>query len=234
MKIASIVPMKNVGYTYSGSYAMLLAHLKNYYPKCNNKNCYKIMDNSLIELGGAVTVKDVYEAGKFCNANEIVLPDVFCDGAATFLEVVKSIEWLRKNKHLGEMRLMAVCQGKNEEEFRDCFSQLSKIPEIHCIGIPKVAETLTEKGRPGFEDIWQGCSKAIHLLGCWTSLRELGEYKHPEVIRSIDTCIPALLSKTSTYAYATRPATTINLLHDEIDMVSYKYMIHRLEEDGWI
>ena len=82
--------------------------------------------------------------------------------------------------------------------------------------------------------MWQGCSKAIHLLGCWTSLRELRKYKHPEVIRSMDTCIPALLSKTSTYVYATRPEETIDLLKDEIDFVAYRYMMHRLEEDGWI
>lgn len=222
MKLASIVPMYNVVHTFEGSYAMLLAHLKDYYPECFNKNCYKIMDNSLIELGNAVSIKDVWEAGKQCKADEVILPDVFRDGKETFKAVSRSIEWLKKEGCLNEMRLMAVCQGNNVSDFELCFHALESLPEIYCIGIPKVATTLHVEGRPYFEYLWQKTRKQIHLLGCWDSLSEYFKYKNPQLIRSIDTCIPALNSICGADTWDKRPATTIDLLQDKLNMYSYR------------
>lgn len=222
MKLASIVPMKNVSLTFSGQYAMLLAHLKDYYPKNYNENCYTIMDNSLIELGGAVDVETVYKAAKQCGADEFILPDAFQDKEGTILKVQDSIGWLYTNDHIHEMRLMAVCQGKDIVEFTECFRFLESIPEIHCIGIPKVASTLLPEGRPGLEHLWKGSPKAIHLLGCWSTLEELTRYKNPAAIRSCDTCIPALLSVNGIdQCWAKRPAKTIDLVNDEIQQWAY-------------
>lgn len=235
MKLASIVPMKNVSKTFDGSYAMLLAHLRDYYPKNTNKNCYVIMDNSLIELGGAVDVLTVYKAAKQCGADEFILPDVFRDGMKTLESVKESIDTLRKYGYLHDMKLMAVCQGKTPAEFTYCFEQLEKIPEIHCIGIPKVAHELSPKGRPGLEKLWQGSPKAIHLLGCWSSLDEFRKYKNPAAIRSCDTCIPALLAtKNIVYPWAKRPDKTIDLLNDFINYSAYYSILNALEEEDLI
>lgn len=235
MKIASIVPMKNVENTFDGDYAMLLAHLKDYYPERRNKNCYVIMDNSLIELGGAVDVETVYNAAKQCGADEFILPDVFQDADATILEVSRSIGWLYANEHIGEFRLMAVCQGSTIADFVKCFKALNSIPEIHCIGIPKVAANLIPTGRPGLEKIWEGSSKAIHLLGCWQNLDELRQYKRPALIRSCDTCIPALLStKGIDDAWHDRPAKTIDLINDTINWSAYDNILDTLIDGGFI
>lgn len=233
MKFASIVPMKNVEYTFLGDYAMLLAHLKDYYPKAHNKNCYVIMDNSLIELGGAVDVETVYNAAKQCGADEFILPDVFQDAKATITTVMESIEWLRCNNHLGEMRLMAVCQGATIDDFIRCFRTLEQIPEIHCIGIPKVAATLMPGGRPALEHLWEGSPKAIHLLGCWTNLSEFTRYQRPALIRSCDTCIPALLSTHDIRnAWCDRPEKTIDLINDEIHWGAYNDILDQLIDVG--
>lgn len=229
MKLASIVPMKNVEHTFDGDYAMLLAHLKDYYPKEHRRNCYVIMDNSLIELGGAVDVETVYNAAKECGADEFILPDVFQDSDATIQKVIKSIGWLYTNEHIHEMRLMAVCQGSTISDFIDCFRALEQIPEIHCIGIPKVAATLMEGGRPALEPLWQGSPKAIHLLGCWQNLSELTKYKNLAAIRSCDTCIPALLSVHNIWsAWSDRPEKTIDLINDEIRWGAYSNIMTRL------
>ena len=164
MKLASIVPMKNVVNTFDGDYAMLLAHLKDYYPERRSKNCYVIMDNSLIELGGSVDVETVYNAAKQCGADEFILPDVFQDADATIKEVTKSIGWLYTNDHIHEMKLMAVCQGATIDDFIRCFRTLEQIPEIHCIGIPKVAATLMPGGRPALEYLWQGSQKTRRIF----------------------------------------------------------------------
>ena len=235
MKLASIVPVKNVTHTFDGDYAMLLAHLKDYYPKERRRNCYVIMDNSLIELGGAVNIETVYKAAKQCEVDEFILPDVFRDADATIREVTKSIGWLYHEEHIHEMRLMAVCQGSNLGDFIKCFRTLERIPEIHCIGIPKVAATLIPGGRPALEYLWQGSPKAIHLLGCWDSLIEFTRYKNPAFIRSCDTCIPALLSSRGlNNAWYNRPEKTIDLINDEISKDNYYRIISQLREEGLI
>lgn len=233
MKLASIVPMKNVVNTFDGDYAMLLAHLKDYYPERRNKNCYVIMDNSLIELGGAVDVETVYNAAKQCGADEFILPDVFQDADATIKEVTKSIGWLYTNDHIHEMKLMAVCQGATIDDFIRCFITLEQIPEIHCIGIPKVAATLMPGGRPALEPLWEGSPKAIHLLGCWTNLGEFTRYQRPALIRSCDTCIPALLSTHDiNCAWLDRPEKTIDLINDELHWRSYSNIMDQLIDRG--
>ena len=233
MKLASIVPMKNVARTFDGDYAMLLTHLADYYPTTHHKNCYVIMDNSLIELGSAASIEATFNAAVKCNADELILPDVFRDGFATLEKVHDSIDWLLYDcKNFRRINLMAVCQGSTASEFATCFVELCHIPEIHCIGIPKVAATLLPEGRPGFEYLWYNCSKQIHLLGCWTSLDEMKQYKHPELIRSCDTCIPALLSTHGIYdVWAKRPDKTIDLVNDQIDTFVYEELLEQLREE---
>ena len=233
MKLASIVPMKNVNRTFDGDYAMLLTHLSDYYPNKHPRNCYVIMDNSLIELGKAASIEATYDAAIKCNANEIILPDVFRDKWLTLERVRESIDWLLYDVHdFHPFNLMAVCQGNTAADFIDCFHTLCAMPEIHCIGIPKVAETLLPEGRPGFEPLWRNCSKRIHLLGCWTSLNEMKQYKHPELIRSCDTCIPALLSTREVYdVWAKRPEKTIDLVNDEINPYVYEELLAQLREE---
>lgn len=231
MKLASIVPMTDVQRTFDGDYAMLLSHLSDYYVPAafDNANCYKIMDNSLIELGGAVDMNMLVHAAMKCGANEIILPDVFCDRKGTIDSVDSSLVWLHKRNMLSRFRLMVVCQGNNPSEFEECFRHLSQYPEIHCIGIPKVAETLLPEGRPGFEYLWQGSSKVIHLLGCWTSLSEFLKYKHPENIRSADTCIPALNSIYCKEAWDARTQErTIDLIKDKLREPDYTRITEEL------
>ena len=98
MKLASIVPMKNVERTFDGDYAMMLTHLAKYYPKRKDlpyasRQCYRILDNSLIELGGAVDMEQLIEAAEMCEADEIILPDVFKDATATLKSVMQDSLW---------------------------------------------------------------------------------------------------------------------------------------------
>lgn len=236
MKVASIVPINNIERTFDGSYAMLLSHLKDYYPqRRKGDNCYRIMDNSLIELGEAVDMKQLVEAAICCDADEIILPDVFRDYEATMASVEESLEWLIKNGYYKQFRLMAVCQGEDRFMFERCFDRLERINEIHCIGIPKVSETLALGGRPSFERMWAGSIKDIHLLGCWTSLNEIRQYVYPEMIRSIDTCIPALNSIYGKDVWAVRTRErTIDLIRDNIDDVRYNHNMQQLKEGGWL
>ncbi len=235
MKLASIVPMNNVERTFDGDFAMLLTHLSNYYPTEHSKSCYVIMDNSLIELKEAASIEATYKAASRCKADELILPDVFRDKEKTLVSVEEGLEWLSKKNLIDDFNLMAVCQGSTVEEFSHCFEILETFDEITCIGIPKVTETIHPNGRPGFEPLWENCKKDIHLLGCWTTLSELKEYKHPEIIRSCDTCIPALLSRDGIQdVWARRPAKTIDLENDFIQADIYESLLKQLKEKQFL
>ena len=133
------------------------------------------------------------------------------------------------------MKLMAVCQGATIDDFIRCFRTLEQITEIHCIGIPKVAATLMPGGRPALEPLWEGSPKAIHLLGCWQNLGEFTRYQRPALIRSCDTCIPALLStKGIRSAWCDRPEKTIDLINDEILWGAYGNIMDQLIDEGLI
>ena len=241
MKLASILPVMNLSMTYDGQYAMLLAHLKNYYPirDVAHKNCYVIMDNSLIELGGAVSIEAVDAAASRIGADEIILPDVFQKGQLTVDAAIQSIRWLH-GKYGAKIpyKLMAVCQGETIGDFERCFAQLETLHDIHCIGIPKIAATLRQdnkgEGREFLEYIWEGTSKNIHLLGVYKSLRELLAFKAPAKIRSVDTCIPALLSMTGNCAWTDRPEKTIDLLNDQIRPLNYAQIMLDLRKENLI
>ena len=223
MKIITIAPLANhfVARTVNDMH-MALTHLveqdDKYATFMFNESTYKILDNSLIELGGSVSLERVLRAAKRINAHEIILPDVFLDGPATIKAVKQSLEDLVALGLLGKYNLMAVCQGKDAKEFRETFEQLSAMPAIDVIGIPKVCAKLHPAGRPYFEGLWLYGSKEIHLLGLWYGWEELWRYKDPMRIRSVDSCMSAFQAKYNLPWYATRPdGFSIDLVKDKVD-----------------
>ena len=195
MILCPINPVKQIEWSYEKPYVMILAHLTKY-PEyvaiANNSeqsDVYKIMDNSLIELGEAFGIADVYEAATKLHPQEIILPDVFQDGPATIKAVNDAIEWLRENNHLGEFNLMAVAHGKTEEEFKATFDALNAIPEVTCIGIPKILSTwCKDANRASLYHIWGNTDKAIHLLGSWYNLKELLDMPMEQDSKTLTSC----------------------------------------------
>lgn len=179
---------------------------------------YKILDNSLIELGGAVELPRVLSAAQEINAQEIILPDKFLDCQGTLEAVRESIQQLKDLGELGKYKLMAVTHGTTVEEWVHCFKELEAIEEIDVIGIPKVTAKLQPGGRPALESIWRNSHKQIHLLGLWYAFGELDSYLAPDSIRSVDTCQAAFLAKYHMDTWSVRPdGFTIDLEDTSID-----------------
>lgn len=180
---------------------------------------YRILDNSLIELGGAVSLERLLKAAEIAKPHEIILPDVFRDGVATLAVAKEYIEYLKTREMLGRYKLMVVCQGKDAREFVETYRALERIPEVDVIGIPKVCAKMLATGRPGFEYLWRDTPQEIHLLGLWYSWEELERYKHPEHIRSVDSCLAAFQCLHRLPPSAVRPdGVTIDLQHDTVDI----------------
>ena len=234
MKFCSILPIKNTNIMLKQNYVMLLAHLSQKYPDYCKKSYsykgYKIMDNSIIELGESFTMNDLIKEAIKCDVDEIILPDSFENGKETVELVKKSIQWLKNNNLLTRFKLMAVCHGKNDDELLQTFNELNQIEEIDVIGLPKVLSTWCGSRIYKAKYFSALTTKKIHLLGCWDNL---AEYKENDLsfIRSTDTCLPALLSIYGMNCWDKRNGLKIDLEKDEINLDKYNKIIKELYEN---
>lgn len=206
-QVIDIVPVQELGRIKGAPMHMVLTHLVENYPHyrefMEKEEGYKILDNSLIELGGAVTTERLMKAAISVGADEIILPDIFKDKDRTIAAVDSSLYWLDTCSSDGDRgKVMAVAQGSTLSEIAACFEHFMSYKEIDVIGIPKVASVLPWSvsdictnsgpiGRHALEYLWRdrGLDKEIHLLGCWYSWAELSMFQAPEQIRSVDSCL---------------------------------------------
>ena len=225
MKLINIYPLGNLGMHYTQDMHMFLTHLVEKYPFyakfAKEVKGYKILDNSLIELGGAVDLRRVLNAAEDIDADEIILPDVFQNGPATIDAVniaLSELNYLYPNRSW-PYKLMAVAQGKNEEEWYQCYMSLLKNPDIDVIGIPKVLAKTHPQGRPYFvNNLCNLHLKPHHLLGLWYSMSEFNEYENIDVIRSCDTVLLGYMAKHGLSGAGVRPdGYTVDLEEDVID-----------------
>lgn len=226
MYLINIFPLGNICLERNQRMHMFLTHMVEKYPAyveaARNAPGYKILDNSLIELGGAVDLKRVVKAAKIISADEIILPDVFQDGPATIKAVQSAIDELNKMypNRSWPFKLQAVAQGKDEKEWYECYMELIKNPDVDVIGIPKVLAKMHPGGRPHFvNELCNLRAKPHHLLGMWYSMSELCDYERLEQIRSCDTVLLGYLFKHNLNFWGVRPdGYTLNL---EKDVISY-------------
>lgn len=206
---------------------MFLTHLifkdKAYRDMARNHKGYKILDNSLIEIGGALSMRDVLNAAELIEADEVVLPDVFMDGEATIESTTDALEEYVED--LKQYKTMAVVHGKTEDEWLRTFLYFSERSDVDVLGIPKVMhEQFFVDWRPGrpslLSKVIDLTDKDIHLLGLWNSFDELYYYGDDlEKIRSMDTSLPSLLELNKRSIFSEREdckQDIINLQEDKL------------------
>lgn len=226
MKLIHIYPLGNLGMHYNQDMHMFLTHLVEKYPfyakLAREIKGYKILDNSLIELGGAVNLQRVLDAAAHIDADEIILPDVFQNGPETIKAVEAAIAELLTIYPAGKFpyKLMAVAHGKDEKEWYECYESLLKNNFIDVIGIPKVLAKKHPQGRPHFVNEYCDLDyKPHHLLGLWYSTKEFDEYNRIDSIRSCDTVLLGYMAKYGLKADGVRPdGHTVDL---EKDVINY-------------
>lgn len=227
MQLINIFPLGNICMEYQQDMHMYLTHMVEKYSLyaevARNAPGYKILDNSVIELGGTVSIERLVGAAEHIEADEIILPDAFQDGPATLTLVSSALQYLNKRwpNRDWPFKLMAVAQGKDIEEWYDCYQALLAMPDIDVIGIPKVLAKMHPQGRPYFVN--ELCNlykvdKEHHLLGVWYSMSELCEYRKPNLIRSCDTVLMGFMAKYGMFTGGVRPdGFTVDLEKDVID-----------------
>lgn len=240
MQIINIFPLSNMCMELTQPMHMYLTHMVEKYPQyvaaAKAAEGYKILDNSLIELGDAVSIKRVLTAAKTIEANEIILPDVFQDrdGTLRWLEAsLTEIDRIYKSEK--PFKLMAVAQGKTYSEWDMCYEEIMSIKEIDVIGIPKVCAKMLPGGRPEVmrRSACRLLDKDHHLLGVWYSAEELFRYDHPEMIRSCDTVLASFMAKHNLNPLGVRPdGFTVDLEKDVIDPEKLQSYMSLMFKDG--
>lgn len=216
MQIAHIVPkaVKPIG-----KFHMLLLHLcmssESYRETYKNAAGYKILDNSIIELGKALKIEDLCDMAEQMAVDEIVLPDVLGDSMATYALVKESLRYIiDRYNGAAPFKLMAVAQGKSPQEWLLCYHDLCDLP-IHVIGIPKRVNKFIS--RVTLCEILEGkrdLTKEHHLLGMPGNPKEISLVAGLDYLRSVDSCIAYITARDgidiSPVIGCDRPEETIN------------------------
>lgn len=237
MKLCSITPISQKEWMNYKPYTMLLAHLsKNnraYSRWASELHSYKIMDNSIIELGKAFSLEDLLKQASVCKVNEIILPDVFQNFNETFKLAKESYDYIQNSIYKDKFKYMVVCHANSYQEMFNNLKVLENVKWIDTIGIPKVITTWGN--RNNFKKFYMGSKKNIHYLGCWKSFKEEIEIKDDPVfnkIRSMDTCLPSLLTIQNKKWDEERDLSyTIDLEKDNISKKKYDKIMQDLQEN---
>lgn len=172
-------------------YHLVLAHLvlqdEEYAELYREVPGFKILDNSVIELGRPLSTDELLEAAKKVNADEIVIPDYIKDADKTIDSAYKYGEELTGYK------LMAVPQGQDPREWYRCYKTLQDLPFISTFGIPKsLKEDRVQICHWINREIimTQGQKWDYHILGTFGNPIEVAELAEYDWIRGVDSKIP--------------------------------------------
>lgn len=202
MNFAAIAPIARLRDIEENAVHMALAHLcdnekyVNFYKGQSDQGKFIILDNSVIELGKAVTPEFLLEAAGKIGAHEIVVPDVYNNASET---VKLARQFIPKIKNHG-YRLMGVAHGKNISEWLWCVRNLIECG-VDTIGVPKVI--VQNMGSTGRVNCLRNLARkfapyeipTIHLLGVWDDPLEMIRIYLEEAkgtinrIRSVDSAI---------------------------------------------
>ena len=237
-----VVPVKDLYRTKGAPMHMFLTHLVEKYPEyaefAKKEQGYKILDNSLIELGDAVSMHRVFQAAQSIDAHEVVLPDVFLNKMGTLTRTLNSLDELMalEKEHGVRFNKMAVVHGKDEKEWFECFKILNSFHDVDVLGIPKVTHKLHPKGRPYFvNNILKHTTKEIHLLGIWNDFHELDFIRYPGRVRSVDSSLIPLYIKNGRDDYYIRPDEEVidlenDVLPNDLMGISTDVILQRVSE----
>ena len=180
---------------------------KQYFQESKEIQRYIIMDNSLHELGEPYDKERLAHWLHYFKPDEFIVPDYWQDKIAT---LVSAKEWINK-KYPDNTTPVAVVQGKNEIEARECY-RILRYQGYQKIAFSYGADWYENYGKQYIEETNKIITKAygrynfikelyedktinktdsIHLLGC-NIPQEFSWYKDMPFIKTIDTSNPVI------------------------------------------
>ena len=208
MKAAIVAPTEFLPYTQSFSnYHLVLTHkviysskYQEYYKARSKAGDYLILDNGAVEKNGhSVPMRDIVLAAILVKPTVIVLPDFLFDGERTldeFENAVKSPSFQFLKRVQPDVKIAAVVQGVDQDEWYTSFEILNSLAGLDMLGIPKVTGQTFGVRWKALDRISRKVKKPCHLLGVWwqSTLDDLRrEASYPFVV-GVDTPKPVRLA----------------------------------------
>jgi len=209
VRAALISPSEFLGQVQPHSdYHLALTHRVIYDPKyCDfytgrsKAGDFIILDNSAAEKNArSVPLKNIVLAAVLIKPSVVVLPDYLFDRERTLEELVNSLKspQLRfMRRVLPDVKLAAVVQGVDPDDWLECFSILNSDNNgIDMLCVPMLTTFLFGSRAEALEAIARKVKKPVHLLGFWhgVPLDAIEREKEFDFVVGIDTSKPVKLA----------------------------------------
>ena len=219
MKVATILPVKNLHLEEKNDYHMCLAHIDDreywqFFRERVSEGHHVLMDNGVVENGIPYTIEKILEIATDNLVTEIVLPDQICDREATLALGEEAITYLAHDRRSLWLDFMAVPQGESTEEWCECAKAMLTWP-VRSFGVSRFVAQYAPHRRDLLEACPEllGSDREIHLLGCPDDPREIAEVNaaFPGRIRGVDSGIAAMYSQEGLFAGDGMPKPKVEL-----------------------
>jgi hypothetical protein len=164
---------------------------------------YVILDNSAAERA-LVTEEVLIQITKELMPDEVIAPDVLFDAKQTARNLRTFIMRMDEEDLLDKVKIFGCPQGATMKEWLDCYAIMLVDPNVHVIGLSKIAVPFAFLGKTKDEGIKEArhmavdalkelgwLQKPIHCLGMGVA-DEYEKYKGIPQIRSTDSCYSVL------------------------------------------
>lgn len=204
MKISFISGINYPEFTLEGEILFTLCDWvkhKSYVDFYKDKSQYKITDNMAAENGISSSIKEVLNAARMVNSNEVWASDKLYDKDETIKLTRRFLRYLSP-KDKKRFKIVGLPQGKNLREWLECYIWMLENKAIDIIGISKYSveafsrlagtkdfticriKCIEELHRVGLVKKTLHCAGANHMI-----IHEIESYKKYNLVRSIDSNI---------------------------------------------
>jgi hypothetical protein len=207
-----------------------------------DEGMYVILDNSAPYFSEGIDDISLLKCINKINPNEVVLPDVINNFNKT---INRSLNFLNKIKESSKLKIMAVPQGKDTNEYIKCYKIFSEEKRISTIGISYTVDVFFSKPKKEYISKREylinilnkknriNLSKNHHLLGFGDSAQiELKRMRKFNFIKSCDSNAAYITSKNNLKIIKNvpykKPKDKINF-DEKLNNRIYKLMLHNIK-----
>jgi hypothetical protein len=153
-----------------------------------------ILDNSVIETGGAVDLELILQAANVVQPATTVLPDILLDCDETIRSCTNAIRsWPHRFQSAGlPANFMFVPQGRTLDEWIFCAEEFARYKQINYWGIPRNVVGTEIESRVGLAHILHALNpnRKIHMLGFSDNLADDIVAAKSGYVHGIDSAVP--------------------------------------------
>lgn len=176
---------------------------REYTKKAIEDGRFTILDSGVGDEGEVLTNEELFQLTLEIEPNEVIPLDVLFNKNQTLINFNQFLEWLKEARANGKLlntTLLACPQGKNWEDWYDCYKFFMWNKYVSCIGMSKKAiPHIMNTDNIAFArskvvsklKAYNSLSKPLHFLGQGDP-KEFIPYKNEKIFRSTDSCYSIL------------------------------------------